>query len=246
MARTLALAVGAAAAAFGAAGPACRMDRGPMHPQSAPGHWHVLAPGETIADVARRAGVPEEDLLEVNGIDDPARVRPGQSIFVLDTSGATAETAAAPPSAGSSVAPAVVVGGAAGPDGAGASRLRWPVDDPRVTSSFGRRWGRPHEGIDLVAPTGTPVLAAAAGEVIYAGNTVRGYGNMVVVRHGANLLTVYAHNSVLLVRPGDRVGVGQRLALSGQTGHATAPHLHFEVRLGEAPRDPLLFLPHRR
>jgi lipoprotein NlpD len=95
----------------------------------------------------------------------------------------------------------------------------------------------------LPAPVGTPVFAAADGEVAYAGSGVRGYGNMLVIRHAGDLLTVYAHNSVLLVARGQPVRAGDRIALVGQSGHATGPHLHFEVRAGEIPRDPMLFLP---
>jgi murein DD-endopeptidase MepM/ murein hydrolase activator NlpD len=121
--------------------------------------------------------------------------------------------------------------------------LRWPVAAPRLTSAFGTRWGKNHEGIDMAAPIGTPVLAAATGDVIYAGDHVRGYGNMVVVKHSDNLVTVYAHNSLMLVRTGDRVTVGQEIARVGDTGRSTAPHLHFEVRRGEVPQDPMPFLP---
>ena len=95
----------------------------------------------------------------------------------------------------------------------------------------------------MAAPTGTPVLAASAGEVIYAGDQVRGYGNMVVLKHGGDLVTVYAHNSLLLVHTGDRVAVGQEIARVGDTGRSTAPHLHFEVRRGEIPQDPIPLLP---
>ena len=123
-------------------------------------------------------------------------------------------------------------------------------EDPRDTtvavtigSPFGARWGKRHEGIDLPAPVGTPVFAAADGRVAYAGNGIRGYGNLVVVRHAGDLLTVYAHNSVLLVAPGQPVRAGDRIALVGQSGHATGPHLHFEVRAGQIPRNPMGFLP---
>jgi murein DD-endopeptidase MepM/ murein hydrolase activator NlpD len=95
----------------------------------------------------------------------------------------------------------------------------------------------------MAAPVGTSVFAAAAGDVIYAGDHVRGYGNMVVVKHGGDLVTVYAHNSLLLVHTGDRVSVGQEIARIGDTGRSTAPHLHFEVRRGEVPQDPMPFLP---
>jgi murein DD-endopeptidase MepM/ murein hydrolase activator NlpD len=117
------------------------------------------------------------------------------------------------------------------------------VTAPRLTSLFGKRWGKEHEGIDMAAPIGTPVFAAAAGSVIYAGDQVRGYGNMVVIKHDGEIVTVYAHSSVLLVHTGDRVAVGQEIARVGDTGRATAPHLHFEVRRGEVPQDPMPFLP---
>jgi murein DD-endopeptidase MepM/ murein hydrolase activator NlpD len=94
-----------------------------------------------------------------------------------------------------------------------------------------------------VAPIGTPVYAARDGIVLYADDTVKGYGKMVVLEHEGDLLTAYAHTSVLLVHKGDHVRAGQMIARVGQTGHATAPHLHFEVRQGQIPRDPLRFLP---
>ena len=200
----------------------------------AAGQWHVVQPGETLGDIARRTGVPEEDLLEINGLRSASEVQPGKLIFVLDrpppppgTAGLATEPSPQSPSVGAE-------------EGA---RFRWPVDSPRLTSFFGARWGKPHEGIDLTAPIGTPVLAAGAGEVVYAGGAVRGYGNMVVLKHDGELMTVYAHNSVLLVKVGDHVHVGQRVALSGQSGHATGPHVHFEVRKGQVPRNPLPYLP---
>lgn len=217
----------------------CHSTAPPMHPVGAPGRWYLVPSGETLADIARRAGVPEEDLLEVNGLHTAAEVQPGKLIFVLDRPGTSAEVRVEEPVADPAHAPTPV-------EHKGGARFRWPVDAPHLTSQFGTRWGRPHEGIDLAAPIGTPVYAADTGEVVYAGNTVRGYGNMVVLKHAGDLMTVYAHNSVLLVRVGDRVAVGQRLALSGQSGHATGPHVHFEVRRGQIPRDPLPYLPDQR
>ena len=116
--------------------------------------------------------------------------------------------------------------------GAGRAPFRWPLATVRIVigSPFGTRDGRPHEGIDLPAPVGTPVFAAADGQVAYAGNGIRGYGNLVVIKHAGDLLTVYAHNSLLLVTQGQPVRAGDRIALVGQSGRATGPHLHFEVR----------------
>ena len=106
---------------------------------------------------------------------------------------------------------------------------------------YGVREGRRHDGIDLAAPEGTPVAAAAAGTVIYAGEQA-GYGALVILRHEGGLVTVYAHNSRLLVKEGDRVARGEPIARVGETGRTTGPHLHFEVRVGTQPRDPLGFL----
>jgi len=240
-----AVAIGLAVAA------GCRTSARPMHPQSPLGHWYRMEPGETLGEVARRNGVLEDDLLEVNGFRSAAEARAGRTIFVLNGPEMTADGANPPVG---TVAAASAGAGAASSSGGGATppaalgppaRLRWPVEAPRITSLFGSRWGRHHEGIDLSAPIGTPVVAAEGGEVVYSGNSVRGYGNMIVLKHADGLMTVYAHNSVLLVKVGSVVRAGDRIALSGQSGHATGPHVHFEVRRAEIPRDPLQFLPGR-
>jgi murein DD-endopeptidase MepM/ murein hydrolase activator NlpD len=208
----------------------CWRDRPPMHPESPPGRWYVVSEGETLADIAKNAGVPAEDILEINGLDRPDQVRPGKLLFVLDGAANIA-----------SAAPAATIANRSSPSPSNAGRLRWPLEKPFVGSPFGTRGGRPHEGIDLPAAIGTPVFAAAAGRVVYAGNGIRGYGNLIVLQHPGDLLTVYAHNSALLVAQGDQVQAGQKVALVGQTGHATGPHLHFEVRQGQIPRDPMTF-----
>jgi murein DD-endopeptidase MepM/ murein hydrolase activator NlpD len=123
------------------------------------------------------------------------------------------------------------------PSGGG---LMWPVAGP-VTSSFGWRWGRMHEGIDIAVPSGTPVHAAAAGRVIIAG-WVGGYGNLVVVDHGGGLSTAYGHNSSFAVGVGSSVSQGQVVAYSGSTGNSTGPHVHFEVRVNGSAVDPLGYL----
>jgi murein DD-endopeptidase MepM/ murein hydrolase activator NlpD len=119
--------------------------------------------------------------------------------------------------------------------------LSWPVDGP-LSSPFGRRDGRPHDGIDLAVAAGTPVHAACDGTVAYVGERLRGYGRLVLVQHAGPLVTVYAHNRALLVREGEAVTRGQTIALSGATGRVTAPHLHFEVRQDNRPEDPLKYL----
>jgi murein DD-endopeptidase MepM/ murein hydrolase activator NlpD len=117
--------------------------------------------------------------------------------------------------------------------------LHWPLKSVRVTSKFGKRPRDFHEGIDLKAKSGTPVYAAQDGKVLYAGIKIRGYGNMIVIKHRYGIATVYAHNSRLLVRTGDWVSLGQQIAVSGSTGRSTGPHLHFEVRYGVSAVDPV-------
>jgi lipoprotein NlpD len=213
-----------------------------MHDDNPPGTWHVVKTGETPSQIAQNAGIPLEDLLEINGLRRGQTLEPGRLVFVLSPqvpTGKTLEPEQTPSVATGSASEEPVLPSAK----ADKAPLKWPLAAPVLSSLFGKRWGREHEGIDMSAPNGTPVLAAADGEVIYAGNQVRGYGNMVVVQHPGDMLTVYAHNSVLLVRTGDRVSVGKPIAKVGSTGHSTGPHLHFEVRRGETPQDPLPFLP---
>jgi len=119
--------------------------------------------------------------------------------------------------------------------------LAWPLQGV-LYGRYGVRGGRRHDGIDIAAPEGTPVLAAAAGRVIYAGEQA-GYGALVILKHDGGLVTLYAHNSRVLVSEGDRVRSGQPISRVGETGRTTGPHLHFEVREGTRPRNPLLFLP---
>lgn len=118
-----------------------------------------------------------------------------------------------------------------------------PLDQMQVTSPFGKRRQEFHEGIDLRAENGTPVYAVDSGVVAYAGNKIRGYGRMVVLVHDRyGLTTVYAHHSKILVKNGQKVNRGQLIARSGSSGQVTGPHLHFEVRKGSSPIDPLPLL----
>jgi murein DD-endopeptidase MepM/ murein hydrolase activator NlpD len=128
----------------------------------------------------------------------------------------------------------------AGPIRRGSGNLIWPVNGP-VVSPFGMRWGRLHAGIDIAVPSGTPVRASAAGNVIIAG-VVGGYGNYICVSHGGSLSTCYAHNTSLGVSQGQSVSQGQVIASSGCTGHCFGPHVHFETRINGSPVDPMGYL----
>jgi murein DD-endopeptidase MepM/ murein hydrolase activator NlpD len=121
-----------------------------------------------------------------------------------------------------------------------AAGLIWPVN-ASITSPFGWRWGRMHQGIDLGAAYGAPIAAAAAGTVIYAG-WLGGYGNLTVIDHGGGLATAYGHQSRIAVGLGQQVAQGEIIGYIGSTGHSTGPHLHFEVRVNGQPVDPLGYL----
>jgi murein DD-endopeptidase MepM/ murein hydrolase activator NlpD len=123
---------------------------------------------------------------------------------------------------------------------ASAAGFVWPVHGI-LTSGFGWRWGRMHEGIDLAVGNGTPVVAAAAGTVIVAG-WMGGYGNLVVVDHGGGISTAYGHNTSVTVGVGQQVAQGQLIAYSGNTGNSTGPHVHFEVRINGGAVDPMGYL----
>jgi murein DD-endopeptidase MepM/ murein hydrolase activator NlpD len=123
---------------------------------------------------------------------------------------------------------------------ASAAGLIWPVQGT-LTSPFGMRWGRMHEGIDIGASMGTPIYAAAGGTVIFAG-WEGGYGNLTVIDHGNGLATAYGHQSQQAVSNGQTVSRGQLIGYVGSTGHSTGPHLHFEVRVNGTPVNPLSYL----
>jgi murein DD-endopeptidase MepM/ murein hydrolase activator NlpD len=112
-----------------------------------------------------------------------------------------------------------------------------------ILRRFGSSAGRRHDGLDISAPEGTPIAATDSGKVLYSGNEIQGYGNIVIIKHGPIFSSVYAHNAVNLVNEGDRVQKGQVIARVGRTGRATGPYLHFEIRNHNRPIDPRLVLP---
>ncbi len=177
----------------------------------------------------RQTFVAEVEALQAQSAALAARIAAAQA-----AAAARAATASSAEGATTAAAPAAAASGSS------ASSLVWPVSGA-VTSSFGTRWGRMHEGIDIAVPSGTPVHAAAAGTVIYAG-WMDGYGNIVVVDHGGGISTAYAHNTSIAVGPGQQVAQGTVLAASGSTGHSTGPHVHFEVRVNGSPVDPTGYL----
>jgi len=226
---------------------------------------HVVAPGETLHSIARHYGKPVLVLAKANNIAPDTMVRVGERITIpggASTPVAAASAPAAPaprnePPVGSlaaaesphsarlaaAVAPDAEEGGAkAGEAGGSVPGFRWPVRG-RVIAGFGPKPnGLQNDGINLAVPEGTPVKAADDGVVAYAGNELKGYGNLVLVRHSNGFVTAYAHASEIMVKRGDSVKRGQVIAKSGQTGSVTSPQLHFEIRKGATPVDPSQYL----
>ena len=126
--------------------------------------------------------------------------------------------------------------------GIGTGDFMVPVSSYTFTSGFKMRWGRLHGGVDLAVPEGTPVYAADNGKVIVAGNLGDGYGNYIILDHQNGYKTLYAHNSELLVSVGDVVARGEQIALSGNTGNSTGPHVHFEIQVNDEKVDPQQFV----
>jgi murein DD-endopeptidase MepM/ murein hydrolase activator NlpD len=225
-----------------------------------------LKAGESLYSIARQHGVALAELQRVNGITEPTRVRAGTVLFVPGSGPASAE--ATPAAERIPVAAPRASLGAPGTAGqprmlntpaeqktasltdrssdasapaaeAAAGRFRWPARG-RVIASFGKRPDGTHnDGINIAVPQGTEVHAAENGRVAYAGNELKGYGNLVLIRHDNGWVSAYAHADQILVKRDDVVRRGQVIAKAGKTGTVDQPQLHFELRQGAKPVDPL-------
>ncbi|WP_298261345.1 LysM peptidoglycan-binding domain-containing M23 family metallopeptidase [Bradyrhizobium sp.] len=232
---------------------------------------HVVNRGETLMAIARHNHISAAELARANGLEAGAKLRIGMKLNVpTRTSAATAPVArpmdaqAAPLSMPmtriAAVAPdpqqkarlaqttdvaeaAAVATPAKAAEATGAlPTFRWPVRGKVITSYGAKTNGKANDGINVAVPEGTPVKAAEDGVVAYAGNELKGYGNLVLIRHANGYVTAYAHASELLVKRGDSIKRGQVIAKSGQSGEVASPQLHFEIRKGSTPVDPLQFL----
>jgi murein DD-endopeptidase MepM/ murein hydrolase activator NlpD len=237
---------------------------------SAPPSVHVVNQGDTLLNIARRNHVTAAELAKANSLDPSAKLKLGMKLTVPGAK--TAALAPAAPGAVQPAAgltpPSTKIATAGGPvqsahlaqatqkvedapaetpvkasEATGAlPTFRWPVRGKVITSYGAKTNGKANDGINLAVPEGTPVKAAEDGVVAYSGNELKGYGNLVLVRHSNGYVTAYAHASELLVKRGDPIKRGQIIAKSGQSGEVGSPQLHFEIRKGSSPVDPLQFL----
>lgn len=233
---------------------------------------HVVNQGETLMAIARHNHISAAELARANRLEPGAKLRIGMKLTVPAKASAAAVPVAQPmvaQSAPAAVPPTtkvaavatdpqqkarlaqttdvaeapVAVTPAKAAEATGAlPTFRWPVRGKVITSYGAKTNGKANDGINVAVPEGTPVKAAEDGVVAYAGNELKGYGNLVLIRHANGYVTAYAHASELLVKRGDAIKRGQVIAKSGQSGEVASPQLHFEIRKGSTPVDPLQFL----
>lgn len=228
----------------------------PQHPAPPPKTYQVKS-GDTLFSIGQHFDIPHQKLARWNGIKEPHELYVGQRLRLhpptrkgdsrsIETETGVLDTKHQPRAQKRLVAtvssyPLVRAFDPKEPVNAPPSRWRWPVKG-KVIISF-KPGKKLNNGIDIAAPLGTLVQAAASGEVVYSDNNLYGYGNLVILRHPENYLTAYGYNQENLVTEGAYVESGQGLARVGETGAATEPSLHFEVRRRASPIDPLSVLP---
>lgn len=231
---------------------------------------YVVQPGDTIYAISNRFGVDRSALVRANNMRAPYAIQVGQRLQIpagsaappspspVQTASAPVQRTVLPPPAAARVpgtpspvatrppaepAPPRPATTIAIPPPRAASGFIWPVEG-RLLSSFGAKDNGLHnDGINIAAPRGAPVLAADNGVVAYAGQEIRGFGNLLLIKHDGGLITAYAHTDTLLVKRGDTVTRGQVIGKVGTTGGVETPQLHFEVRQGTRAVDPKLYLP---
>lgn len=222
---------------------------------------HVVRRGDTLSEIAEKYDTSTRQVATLNAKRKPYPIFVGERLrvggWMPDDGRGIARRQAAPRPVRTASAKSTVPTPAARPargvatprakpripePPARAGRFLWPAEG-RIISSYGPKQGGLHnDGINIRVPTGTPVVAADNGVVAYAGNELKGYGNMVLVRHQNGYVTAYAHNSDLLVSRGDIVNRGQKIASSGSSGGVTEPQIHFEVRRGAKAVNPMSYL----
>lgn len=190
------------------------------------GHYIQLKPTDTLETLSREFNVPKEKIAESNS-GQP--IAPGNWVFIPLKRGVLVGDYGAHPFDPK--------------DYLKSGEFLWPVpSSSSITSGYGHRWGRAHEGVDISAHVGAHIVAAAEGVVVYSGSEIGGYGNITVIAHKNGFFTVYAHAKNNFTHQGQRVYRGQVISQVGMTGRTTGPHLHFEIRKNGEAIDPTGFL----
>jgi lipoprotein NlpD len=234
------------------------------------GIYHTVQEGQTLYRIGRIYGVDERYLARINRIDDPALLRVGTRLYIpgaerVRAVPAVTPTAPSAPQVPSSLPaprppvaakrpasvpvqavrpqPVKPAAPAAGKPAAMVSgKFAWPLRGP-LLKGFGGTGSTPIKGLEIAAAPGTPILSAAAGRVIYSGDGIRSYGNLIILKHDSDFFTVYGFNEKNIVEAGAFVSKGERIALSGAPPAGGKPRLYFEIRRGKEPVDPIFYLP---
>ncbi|MAF94535.1 MAG: peptidase M23 [Rhodospirillaceae bacterium] len=205
------------------------------------GRQHTVRRGETLYGIARLYRINPYALARANGLRPPYPIRAGQRLVLPGSAGKAIRTASAGavsrrPTSGQKTSPPPPA--VPRPPPASGKGFIWPVKG-RVVSGFGAKArGLRNDGINIAAARGAPVKAAENGVIAYAGNELRGFGNLLLIKHSGGWVSAYAHTGKMLVKRGDRVRKGQRIATVGSTGNVKNPQLHFELRRGNRVLDP--------
>jgi len=214
---------------------------------------HIVAKGDTLFSISRQYQVDWRSIQSANGLTNPDQIAVGQRLIIPGSTTVTSGVVPAPqPTSTATQSPTVVKQSDDSSVQSAQSKTdtlpsqagiwQWPVDGGQVVLKFGENGNK---GLDIAAKEGTPVLAAAAGKVIFSSNNIRGYGNLIVIKHTNNYLTAYGYNKQLLVKEGQSVKKGDKIAEVGSSG-TDAAKLHFEIRDPKSkPVDPLKYLPKR-
>ncbi|TAL87973.1 MAG: LysM peptidoglycan-binding domain-containing protein [Candidimonas sp.] len=207
----------------------------------ATGGTYIVKPGDTLYKIAQQNNVDVATLIHANHISDPSQLRVGQTLRLGGSGGSAPALSSTPVATPVPVAPpaAAETTSTEKANDAGLIQWGWPASG-RIIQGFNSNT----KGIDISGAPGEPVRAAADGKVMYAGNGVRGLGNLILLGHSNGFITAYAHNQTLLVKTGQQVHRGAKIALIGQTD-TTSPRLHFEIRRRGTPVNPLSYLPAR-
>jgi lipoprotein NlpD len=235
------------------------------------GVYHTVKPGQTLYRIAKTYDIEERELARVNDIDDPKKLKAGERLFIPDVSHvrhvpSTVATRTKTPTSSSSTAvkkgsskKSVKTPQASVKQKSTTSRTTkkstqsasakprkglfiWPAKG-KLVSKFGAKSDSTNKGIELSVASGSAVVAAAPGKVIYSGSGIRGYGNLIIIEHADDMFTVYGYNKKNLIKTNDFVSQGDKIAVAGVPQNSKSPRLHFEIRQGKRAVNPIFYLP---
>lgn len=223
------------------------------------GIYHTVKPGQTLYRIALTYDIDEDRLASINNIKDPTQLKADQRLYIpgatqlrrvpstsstvrKPTPSSAPKTYSRPKTTAKKSSPKVTSNRTQAAAKPVKGIFAWPAKG-KILNKFGSQGQKVYKGIEISLPKGSPVLAAASGKVIYSGNAIPGYGNLVILEHSNSFFSVYGYNKKCLVKMEDHVGQGDKIALSGTPPNGQSDRLHFEIRKGKNAVNPILFLP---